>query len=108
MRRGLIADLDESKLVAGEIVMSTDTDFVGIAKGPNDVLELAKKGDVPGAEEMTYAEYQALTPAQKNDGTVRYVEDYPSAVTGATIHYGTTDIGVGSSLPTGDIYIVYE
>lgn len=110
MRRGLFADLDRSKLVAGEIVMSTDTGFVGIAKAPNDVLELAKKDDIPnevianpsgtatddltkiqigntvyGVEgssgevvEMTYAQYQALTPQQKMDGTVRYVTDYPS------------------------------
>ena len=29
-------------------------------------------------EEMTYAQYQALTPAQKRDGTIRFVPDAPS------------------------------
>lgn len=140
-RRGLFANLDKSKLVAGEpvVALDNDKDYVGIAKGANDVIELATKealdnkvianptgtasdsltkiaidGEVYNVEgsgsyeEITYAQYQALTPAQKNDGTVRYVEDYPASVTGATIHYGTTDIGVGATLPTGDIYIVYE
>lgn len=119
MRRGLFADLDRSKLVAGEIVMSTDTGFVGIAKAPNDVMELAKKDDIPdevianpsgtatddltkiqigntvyGIEggsgevvEMTYAEYRALTPEQKMDGTVRYISDYPSGGGGGGAGY---------------------
>lgn len=126
MRRGLIADLDRSKLVAGEIVMSTDTGFVGIAKAPNDVLELAKKDDIPdpvianpsgtatddltkiqigntvyGIEggsgevvEMTYAQYQALTPQQKMDGTVRYVSDYPSGG-GSLPDYSTNEQRTG-------------
>ena len=41
MRRGAYANLDKSKLVAGEIVMSTDTNYVGIAKAPSQVLQLA-------------------------------------------------------------------
>lgn len=79
MRRGLYADLDKSKLVAGEIVMSTDSGYVGIAKAPSDVMQLATVDMLGGIiKEMTYAEYQALTPAQKNDGTVRFIADYPS------------------------------
>ena len=30
------------------------------------------------AETMTYAQYQALSTAQKNDGTIRCITDYPS------------------------------
>ena len=138
MRRGLIADLDRSKLVAGEIVMSTDTGFVGIAKAPNDVMELAKKDDIPdevianpsgtatddltkiqigntvyGIEggsgevvEMTFAEYQALTPQQKMDGTVRYVTNYPSGG-GSSYNFSTTEVNTGQKWIDGkDIYCV--
>lgn len=136
MRRGALSNLDTSKLVAGEIVMSTDTGFVGIAKAPNDVLELAKKDDIPdevianpsgtatddltkikigntvyGIEggsgevvEMTYAQYQALTPQQKMDGTVRYVSDYPSGG-GSLPDYSTTEQRTGQKWIDGkDIY----
>ncbi len=46
MRRGLKANLDTSRLVAGEIVVATDQNYVGIAKAPNDVIELATKEDI--------------------------------------------------------------
>ena len=48
MRRGLIADLDTSKLVAGEIVVGLDanTDFIGVAKAPSNVVQLATKDDL--------------------------------------------------------------
>lgn len=51
MRRGLKADLDTSKLVAGEIVVATDQnqDYVGIAKAPSDVVQLATKDMVDNA-----------------------------------------------------------
>lgn len=49
MRRGLIADLDTSKLVAGEIVVGLDAneDNIGVAKGASDVVWLATKDDIP-------------------------------------------------------------
>lgn len=48
MRRGAFANLDKSKLVAGEIVVATDSgrDYVGVAKAPNDVLQMATQEDL--------------------------------------------------------------
>lgn len=48
MRRGLYANLDKSKLVAGEIVVATDNarDYVGVAKAPNNVIDLATQNDL--------------------------------------------------------------
>lgn len=48
MRRGLLANLDKSRLVAGEIVVATDsgTDYVGVAKAPNNVIDLATRNDL--------------------------------------------------------------
>lgn len=43
MRRGLAADLDKSKLVAGEIVVTLDSDYIGVAKAPNNVAQLVTK-----------------------------------------------------------------
>ena len=51
MRRGLKADLDTSKLVAGEIVVATDSneDYIAVAKAPSSVVQLATKNDVTNA-----------------------------------------------------------
>ena len=48
MRRGAYANLDKSKLVAGEVVVATDNalDYVGVAKAPNKVIDLATKADL--------------------------------------------------------------
>ena len=48
MRRGLISDLDASKLVPGEFVMGTDAnqDNIGIAKSASDVTWMATKDDL--------------------------------------------------------------
>ena len=48
MRRGNIANLDKSRLVAGEIVVGTDAgqDYVGVAKAPSIVVDLATKEDL--------------------------------------------------------------
>ena len=48
VRRGLFADLDTSRLVAGEPVVALDNGkkFVGFAKGPSDLIELATKDDL--------------------------------------------------------------
>ena len=48
MRRGLYADLDTSKLVAGEIVVATDSgrDYIGVAKAPSNVVQLATQDDL--------------------------------------------------------------
>ena len=51
MRRGLRANLDTSKLVAGEIVVATDEDFVGVAKAPSQVIQLATKEDIDGKQD---------------------------------------------------------
>lgn len=45
MRRGLRANLDTSKLVAGEIAVSLDTGNVSV-KCTNKTVELASKDDV--------------------------------------------------------------
>ena len=51
MRRGLVADLDKSKLVAGEIVVGLDSnkDYIGVAKSPSNVVQLATQDDVKNA-----------------------------------------------------------
>lgn len=54
MRRGLYANLDRSKLVAGEVVVALDKDnnnrdFIGLAKGPSNVVQLATQDDVRNA-----------------------------------------------------------
>ena len=49
MRRGNVADLDTSKLVAGEIVVGLDEDFVAVAKAPSDIVQLATQDDVSDA-----------------------------------------------------------
>ena len=48
MRRGQVADLDKSKLVAGEWVVGTDAgkDYVAIAKSPSHVIDMATKDDL--------------------------------------------------------------
>lgn len=50
MRRGLKANLDTSRLVAGEIVVATDAneDYVAVAKAPSDVIQLATKDELDG------------------------------------------------------------
>ena len=55
VRRGAIANLDESKLVAGEWVMGTDNnqDNVGIAKAPSDVIWMATKEDIQNNGSLT-------------------------------------------------------
>ena len=55
MRRGLYANLDKSKLVAGEIVVALDNDrdYVGVAKAPNTVVELATKDDIEDVGHLT-------------------------------------------------------
>ena len=55
MRRGALANLDTSKLVAGEIVMATDQnqEYVGIAKGASDVMQLATKNMLDNAVQPT-------------------------------------------------------
>lgn len=52
------------------------------------------------AVEMTYAEYQALTPQQKNDGTIRYIADYPSDGGGSGDGYSETVLFVSNVLVT--------
>lgn len=51
MRRGLKADLDKSKLVAGEIVVKTDAREVGVTIAPSDVVDLATKEDIGGKQD---------------------------------------------------------
>ena len=46
MRRGLYNKLDPSKLVGGEVVIATDNGFVGIAKAPSDLVQLATQEDL--------------------------------------------------------------
>lgn len=48
MRRGNYANLDKSKLVAGEVVVATDNahNYVGVAKAPNNVIDLATQDDL--------------------------------------------------------------
>lgn len=55
VRRGLWANLDTSKLVAGEPVCGTDAGVthVGIAKAPSDLVELATKDDIANVGHLT-------------------------------------------------------
>lgn len=54
MRRGAYSNLDKSKLVAGEVVIATSgQQFVGIAKAPNDVIQLATHDDLDNIVEAT-------------------------------------------------------
>lgn len=46
MRRGLLNDFDSSKLVSGEIAVATDTNMIGVAKSPEEFVELATKEDL--------------------------------------------------------------
>lgn len=48
LRRGAYADLDKSKLVAGEVVVGLDSgrNYIGVAKAPSDVLQLATQEDL--------------------------------------------------------------
>ena len=48
IRRGAYANLDTSRLVAGEPYVTTDSghDIVGVAKSPSEVIELATKDDL--------------------------------------------------------------
>lgn len=46
MRRGLLNDFDSSKLVSGEIAVATDTNMIGVAKSPDEFVELATKEDL--------------------------------------------------------------
>lgn len=48
MRRGAYANLDTSRLVAGEVVVATDAgkDFVGVAKSSSDFVQLATQDDL--------------------------------------------------------------
>ena len=59
---------------------------------------------------ISYADYQALTPAQKADGKVRYVPDYPAEGGGGTLGKAITaaiDVGgieIGDSFAIGTSY----
>lgn len=48
LRRGLEANFDASRMVAGEPFVMLDNDLkrVGVAKGPSDIIELATKDDL--------------------------------------------------------------
>lgn len=85
----------QEELEAGDNI--TIEDGVISASGGGEVVE------------MTYAQYQALTPQQKMDGTVRYVSDYPSGGGGggggSLPDYSTTEHKTGQKWIDGkDIY----
>ena len=46
MKRGELAYLDKSRLSAGEMVVATDEDYIGVAKAPSNVVQLATMKDV--------------------------------------------------------------
>lgn len=46
LRRGSIDDFDSSKLVSGELAVATDTNMIGVAKSPDEFVELATKDDL--------------------------------------------------------------
>lgn len=46
MRRGNKANLDKTKLVAGEIAVSLDTKEVSVSDGNGDTIDLATKDDL--------------------------------------------------------------
>lgn len=52
MRRGLLADYDEDKMVAGELAVTTDSDTedqqMFVSFGPGDSKRVLLEGDVAG------------------------------------------------------------
>lgn len=46
LRRGSIDDFDSSKLVSGEFAVAIDTNLIGVAKSPDEFVELATKEDL--------------------------------------------------------------
>lgn len=64
-------------------------------------------GGTANAEEMTYAEYEALSQAEKEDGTIRFITDYPDSGGGgsdSSIDYSTTEQVVGTWVDGKPLY----
>lgn len=95
---------DENKFLAGDGTWKTGggsgasalddlTDVTIVSAAPGDILKYDDANDVwinaPEVQEMTQTAYNALTPAQKADGSVRYVHDEPTTEFAETV-FGTT------------------
>lgn len=46
LRRGLVNDFNSSKLKSGEFAVATDANMIGVAKSPDEFVELATKEDL--------------------------------------------------------------
>lgn len=93
MRRGAYADLDTSKLVAGELVVATDTGFIGVATSPSHVVELA---------------HQVETKDYIDTKVAMLQDDIDDKVDLGNITISSTDLGEGQPLAAGHFYLVYE
>ena len=91
---------DENKFLAGDGTWKTGggsgasalddlTDVTIVSAAPGDILKYDDANDVwinaPEVQEMTQTAYNALTPAQKADGSVRYVHDEPTTEVAETV-----------------------
>lgn len=91
---------DENKFLAGDGTWKTGggsgasalddlSDVTIVSAAPGDILKYDDVNDVwinaPEVQEMTQAAYNALTPAQKADGSVRYVYDAPTTELAETV-----------------------
>ena len=91
---------DENKFLAGDGTWKTGggsgasalddlTDVTITSAAPGDILKYDDVNDVwinaPEVQEMTQIAYNTLTPAQKADGSVRYVYDAPTTEVAETV-----------------------
>ena len=103
MKRGNLADLDKSRLTAGEIVVATDQDYVGVAKAPSRVMQLAtfkdlrKKGNVYAIENGCFTLY---VPPKKGKW-IQYTEPPMSGYqANAVVYHDKVHLLGGANNPT--------
>lgn len=64
-------------------------------------------GGNANVEQLTYAEYQALTPEEKADDTIRFITDYPDSGGGggsSSVDYSTTEQQIGTWVDGKPLY----
>lgn len=101
----------DNNVISAEIEANptgTATDELSSLRVGTDIYSLPEGTE---AVEMSYADYQLLTPAEKEDGTVRYIPDYPSQGGGGaelesdvTANTTVGAIGSGTTLAEGTTF----